>query len=147
MVAFRKILVPVDGSENSQRALAYAGYLAELSHAVIGILHVVNLSAAISSVGQINTGGYIPDMVLEDFQEAGQAVIDKALQQLPPAVSAQGFLENGAPPKVIAAFCSENAYDLIVMGSRGAGVIKELVMGSVSSYVLHHATCPVMVTK
>lgn len=147
MLAFSNILVPVDGSENSRRALAYAGYLAGLCQASVGILHVVNLAAVISSVGQSNMGVYIPDRVFENLQEAGQLMIDEALQQLPPAVRAQGFMKIGSPPEVIVSFCAANGYDLIVMGRRGLGTIKELVLGSVSSYVLHRAACPVMVAK
>lgn len=147
MLAFKKILVPVDGSVNSQRALAYAGYLAELCQASVGILHVVNLSVELSALGQINTGGYIPDKVLEDIQEAKQVIIEKALKQLPATIAAQGFLENGVPAEVIVTFCAENGYDLIVMGRRGLSTIKEILLGSVSSYVLHHAPCPVMVAK
>ncbi|MDF2874015.1 MAG: teaD [Sporomusa sp.] len=147
MLAFRNILVPVDGSENSQKALAYAAYLAGVCQASVGILHVVNLAAVVSSVGQSNMGVYIPDRVFENLQESGQAMIDEALKQLPPTVQAQGFMKIGAPPDVIVSFCAANGYDLIVMGSRGLGTFKELVLGSVSSYVLHRAPCPVMVTK
>ncbi|WP_371372394.1 universal stress protein [Sporomusa aerivorans] len=147
MYSFQHILVPVDGSANSQRAMHYASYLAEHCQAKIGVLHVVNLSLAMSPMGQINTGGYIPERVVEDLQESGRLIIDKALQQVPPAVTAQGFLEMGVPSEVIVAFCRENAYDLIVMGSRGLGTIKEFFLGSVSNYVLHHAACPVMVAK
>ncbi|BBB91399.1 MAG TPA: universal stress protein [Methylomusa anaerophila] len=147
MVAFQRILLPVDGSANSQRALAYAVYLAELCQAAVGILHVVNLSQAISAIGQVDTGGYIPGQVLEDLKEGGRQILDKAVQQLPATVAAQGFLEIGTPPEVIVTFANKHGYDLIVMGSRGRSAIKGLLLGSVSSYVLHHAACPVMVTK
>jgi nucleotide-binding universal stress UspA family protein len=42
---------------------------------------------------------------------------------------------------------AEHNFDLIVMGSRGLSVIKELIMGSVSSKVIHHAGCPVVIYK
>ena len=143
----KNILVPVDGSENSQRALDYAGYLAELCHASVGILHVVNLASKVSAIGQVGTGSYVPDSILNGIQEAGQFVVDEALKQLPHKVSSSGFLELGSPNSTIVAFCIENNYDLIVMGSRGLGAIKQLVLGSISSYVLYHAPCPVMVVK
>lgn len=147
MDGFRKILVSVDGSENSQRALVYAGYLAELCNAPVGVLHVVNLSADVATLGEAGTGGYVPDSVLTGIREIGQGVVDQALKQLPHTVSASGFLEIGLPTSTIVAFCVDNKYDLIVMGSRGLGAIKQLVLGSISSYVLHHAPCPVMVVK
>lgn len=147
MPNFQAILVPVDGSPNSQRALSYAGYLAALCSASVGVLHVVNLSSAVAAIGHVGTGGYIPDRVLEDIQEAGRSIIDEALKQLPPGVTAKGFLEIGSPKDTVIAFCAENGYDLIVMGSRGLGAIEQLVLGSVSSYVLYHSSCPVMVIK
>lgn len=147
MISFRNILVPVDGSENSQRALVYAGYLAELCRASVGVLYVVNLSAALPSLNQLNTGGYIPDKVLEDVQEEGRAILAEALQQLPAAVAAQSFLQVGSPADIILEFCDAQNFDLVVMGSRGLGVVKSLWLGSVSNYVVAHAPCPVMVVK
>lgn len=147
MQLFRTILVPTDGSANSRRALAYAGYLAELCQASVGLLHVVNLSAEVPALNHFSTGGYIPDKVLDDIQESGRLMVNEELKQLPPAVAAKGFLEVGVPTDIIIDFCTRNGYDLIVMGSRGLGMIKELLLGSVSSYIVHHAPCPVMVVK
>lgn len=147
MKGFQKILVPIDGSKISLKSLAHANYLAENCHASVGVLYVVNFSLEMSSVGQIDTGGYIPDQVLEDIQETGRVIVDKALQEMSENISAEGFVEIGAPAEVIVKFCKDNGYDLIVMGSRGLGKIKEFMLGSVSSYVLHYACCPVMVAK
>lgn len=147
MIAFRNILVPVDGSDNSQRALDYAGYLAELCHASLGILYVVDPSVEVSSLVQANAGGYIPERVFEALQESGQIIIDQALKQVPPTIQAEGIMEIGAPAQVIVSLSAANSYDLIVMGSRGLGAIKEFVLGSVSSHVLHHALCPVLVVR
>lgn len=147
MPKFQTILVPVDGSVNSERALSYAAYLALQCSASIGILHVVNLSSAVAAIGHVGTGGYIPDRVLDDIQEAGQSVIDEALKKIPPEVEAKGFLEIGSPKDIVVTFCAEKKYDLVIMGSRGLGTIEQLVLGSVSSYVLYHSNCPVMVVK
>lgn len=146
-MGFHKILVPIDGSKNSGRALAHAGYLAELCQASVTLLHVMNLFAEVPALAQLGTEGYIPDKVLEDAQESGRMIISEALKQLPSSVAAKGFLEIGRPTDIILAFLAENGYDLIVMGSRGLGTVKGLLMGSVSSHVVRHATCPVMVVK
>ena len=147
MPEFKKILVPTDGSGNSLRAVAHAGYLAELSGASVSILNVVNLFSKIAAFGDVNSGIYIPEKVVDDIREAGQAVVNEALKQMPNRVAAKGFVEVGVPTEVIVAFCAENSYDLIVMGSRGLGVIREILLGSVSSYVLYYAKCPVLVVK
>ncbi|MBP2651784.1 MAG: teaD [Firmicutes bacterium] len=147
MPEFKNILVPIDGSANSKRAIAHAGYLAEKCGAKLSVLHVINTFAQVSAFSDANTGLYIPDRVVEDIQEAGQAVIDQALSLLPQDVEAQNFIEIGSPTEVIVNYCKKDHYDVIVMGSRGLGIIKELIMGSVSSAVVYYAPCPVLIVK
>lgn len=143
MKKFRSILVPLDGSKPSQRALEHAIYLAELCKAKIGLLHIIDLDLQVSSFEQVSLGGYIPDNIKAD----GRAILNEALIQVPRTLEIEKFLEFGVPTEFIVNFCKENSYDLIIMGSRGRGAIKQLLMGSVSSYVLYHAPCPVLVVR
>ena len=53
----------------------------------------------------------------------------------------------GDPGEVIVDTCMEGDYDLIIMGSRGFGTFRQMVMGSVSQSVLHHATCSVLIAR
>lgn len=147
MVEIRKILVPVDGSENSHRALEYAGYLAERCGAAVDLLHVIKLSSAVGLFSDPGTGIYIPEGVIEGIQEAGRKIVDEALSLLPAGVTAHAYVEDGAPTEAVVAFAAERGHDLIVVGSRGLGAIQQMVFGSVSSYVLHRAQCPVMVIR
>jgi nucleotide-binding universal stress UspA family protein len=55
--------------------------------------------------------------------------------------------ELGDPAKIIIKLANSNDYDLIIMGSRGRSAFKELLLGSVSQKVVHHAKCPVMVVR
>jgi nucleotide-binding universal stress UspA family protein len=143
MKEIHSILVPIDGSKHSQRALERALYLAELCQAKIGLLYVIDLASQVSSFEQVSLGGYIPD----NIKEAGRVILNEALKQVPHTLKTENFLEIGVPTEFIVNFCQENNYDLIVMGSRGRGTIKQLLLGSVSSYVLYHATCPVLVVR
>ena len=59
----------------------------------------------------------------------------------------QTKLLQGNPGSRILDFCEREKYDIIIMGSRGMGKFKELVLGSVSSRVLHHSSCPVMMIR
>lgn len=147
MVEISKILVPVDGSSNSHRALEYARYLAERCGASLDLLNVIKLTSAVGLFSDPGTGVYIPEGVIEGIQEAGRKVVDEALALVPSGITAQGFVEDGAPAEAIVAFATEHEHDLIVVGSRGLGAIQQMVFGSVSSYVLHRAQCPVMVIR
>ena len=148
MVAIRKILVPVDGSPNSHRALAYAGYLAQCCGASLDLLNVIKLSSAVAAFSDPSTGSvYIPEGLIDNFQAAGRSIVDEALTLVPDGIAARGFVEEGAPTEVIVAFSLAHEHDLIVVGSRGLGAIQQMVFGSVSNHVLHHAKCPVMVIR
>lgn len=147
MVAVRKILVPIDGSPNSYRALEYAGYLAERCNASIDLLYVVNLSSTVAAFSDPSGGVCVPEGVIDDFKEIGQETVDKALAMLPAGLAARGVVEVGVPTEVIVSFSLEQGYDLIVIGSRGLGSLAQLVLGSVSSYVLQRSRCPVMIIR
>lgn len=141
---FNKILVPLDGSQNAFRALSHACDLAEPFNATIELLYVLLLSKEIPSYAHNVT---IPDSVITNAQEIGQNILKEGLQQIPSSIHVTYSLEIGFPPEKIIEISQNNKTDLIVMGSRGLGVIKGILVGSVSSYVVHHAQCPVMVVK
>lgn len=144
--AYTKILVPVDGSENSFKALSHAITLARKLDAKIGILYVTVLMQQMPIAAQLN-GVYVPEVVYAHLDEFGRNVVEKAQAQVPTDIKVETFCEIGSPATVIPEFAEENGYDMIVIGSRGLGVIKGLVMGSVSTYVIHHAHCPVLVVR
>ncbi|HWR37859.1 MAG TPA: universal stress protein [Patescibacteria group bacterium] len=137
------ILVPVDGSNHSRRALGYAVNLAEACQAKIILLHVVAIGTEASALEQVSVGGFISD----DMKEAGRNILKEALALVPLAIEKKAVLEIGEPAEVIADFCQKNHCDLVVMGSRGRGSIKQLLMGSVSSAVLSQLQYPVLVVK
>lgn len=83
--------------------------------------------------------GYHPDA-------DAQAVVDKAKANLSlPEDRVEVRVQEGAPGPVLIA-ASEGA-QAVVVGSQGHGAVSKLLLGSVSSYCVHHATCPVVVVK
>lgn len=145
-VSYKKILVPVDGSENAFKAVAHADYLACACGAEIGLIYALVPYKDLQVYTPVGTT-YIPENFFTNAEEFGKKVLEEATAQLSPGVSSSTFLEIGSPADIIPKFAQNNKYDLIIMGSRGLGVLKELVMGSVSHYVMHNAKCPVMVIK
>lgn len=145
-IGYHKILVPVDGSKNSFKAVQHAAYLAACCQAEISILHVATLYKNIPVYTQLSTS-YVPPWFYDDVEQFGRQVLEEAQKLLPPTVTRHTFLEKGSPVEVIPEFADAHGYDLIVIGSRGLGTLKGLVMGSVSTHVVHHAPCPVLVVR
>lgn len=137
------IVVGVDGSEHSQRALEWAVRQAALQHANLTVL-TVNPVATEPWTG--NPVVYPPDQEKQDTAaRAAEEAVQKVTSQLGDAKPAQVTVTavNGqAAPALIAA--SQDA-DLVVVGSRGAGGFATALLGSVSMKVVHHAACPVVV--
>lgn len=137
------IVVGIDGSEHSRHALEWAAREAAVRHAPLTVITVHQAVAgywggAVAFPGDPDltkkaqgAAKEETDTVLEKFEEGSRpsSVVVKAV--------------NGLPAEVLLE-ASEGA-DMLVVGSRGSGGFKRLLMGSVSTQVTHHAHCPVVV--
>jgi nucleotide-binding universal stress UspA family protein len=137
------IIVGVDGSGHSQRALEWAAREAALRQAPLTVLSVHQAIA-----GWIGSGNVYPmhdGSSTDATRELAQRETDKVLEaigdQRPADVTVRAV--HGLPAEELLS-AAEGA-ELIVVGSRGAGGFTRLLMGSVSSQVAHHAKCPVVV--
>ena len=142
MVTYKTIVVPTDGSENAKRALEHALAVADRNHAELIIVHVANIVSAIS-----NFDGYVSEQIAEDMEETGKEILNDVVKEIPTGVKVKSVFEVGSPGPALLAVAKKYNADLIVMGSRGLGPLKGLFMGSVSSYVTSHSTCPVLIIK
>ena len=137
------IIVGVDGSGHSRLALQWAVSEAAARRAPLTVLTVYTAIAPY-------WGGPVPDpdepALLEQARKEVQKETDDVLGDLgagsrPPSVTVRAV--TGLPAQELLA-AAEHA-DLLVVGARGAGGFKRLLLGSVSTYVTHHAHCPVVV--
>lgn len=140
MRELKRILVPIDGSDTSDRAIEQAIALAEVCGAKLEFIYVANIN-------QLAINACLSDAILEAVTKAGNVILDRALEKVPEGVEAEAFSETGSPAVVILEFANEEDVDLIVMGSRGLGVVKGVLLGSVSQHLVEQAKCPVMVVK
>lgn len=148
MIHFKEVLLPADGSENGLRALEHAVELVKLSGGTLIICHVANIISVISGFDQIPNGaGYVSEQMASELEQDGKAILEKLVQMVPADVPVRTVFEVGSPGPTLAAVAEKNDVDLIVMGSRGLGPIKGIFMGSVSSYIVSHAKCPVLIVK
>jgi nucleotide-binding universal stress UspA family protein len=143
-VLYKKILVPVDGSSHSLRALSHAVALARSFAAELSILYVSVLSQQIPLYDQVK-GTKIPPNVSTDPANFAKKILAEAVKQVPEGISVKIHNELGEPRTTITDFAAQNGYDVIIVGSRGLGAISGLLLGSVSTYVVHHSPCPVLV--
>ena len=148
MKAYKNIVVPTDGSVNSKRALEHAVLLATSMQASITLVYVANIVSVISNFDQIpNASGYVTEQVALDMEEEGKGVLEEFSKEIPQDVELKSVFEVGSPGPAVLSVAKKYEADLIVMGSRGLGPLKGLFMGSVSSYVVTHAPCPVLIVK
>lgn len=139
---FKKILVPVDGSDFSFKAVKTAASLAEKYDSKITLLYVMSSPFSTPTLSP-EVGGLIPQNVFDELEKEGEQVLNRAKTGFANA-SVETIIRTGHPAIEIIDE-SKNEYDLIIMGSRGLGELKGFLMGSVSDRVTHHAGCTVMV--
>ncbi|PZU96554.1 MAG: universal stress protein [Pseudanabaena sp.] len=149
-----KFLVSIDGSQASEHALTKALSLAIPLQAEIVLLTVVEpLSSYVPEV-MMPTGDWVgwrglPDVELEQkILKAGQALLQKAQDACEQQkASCTTRLEVGQPRDVICRVVVDENPDLLIIGSRGLGSVERMMLGSVSDYVVHHCTSPVLVVR
>ena len=135
------ILVPIDGSDHAEKALDYALNMAEIHEAKVEILTVVD---------EVKTAPDWAREYSEKLKEQGEEVLAKtfsrAVKQKPNLKISKRLAEGYASEEILK--CAEKGHhDLIIMGSRGMGLVSSLLLGSVSSRVVNQAEIPVLIVK
>ncbi len=142
---FHNILVAIDGSAHGVRALAEALDLAERNDARLTILTAVpDPSSWLLSGGSY--GGAIDYGELEaETEREYKDLLEKAVSSVPQNVSVTSRLMHGRAGDRILEQLKSGGHDLVVMGSRGRGNVRSLVLGSVSHQVLNAAPAAVLI--
>ena len=135
------IVIGVDGSDVAKEALQYGLHEASIRGTRVRAVYAWMPSTMMPATGP----GMVPPLDITPYREEAEALLRSSVA----AVAGENadkvelvVAESPAGPALI-----DNAHDaeLIVVGRRGRGAVKSLVLGSVSSYVLQHSTCPVLV--
>ncbi len=136
----RKILVPLDGSSNSFRGLDVAIHMARQCHATITGLYVAEI---------VKPGIGEPVSSLEKILlDHAQKIMKKAkLKATKKGILFFDRVSYGDEEKRIVDVAEKKNFDLIVIGSRGMGAVKEFFFGSTSNYVMHKSKKPVLIVK
>ncbi len=141
---FKKVLVPLDGSEIAAKILPKVAELAKVMKAKVTLLHV-----CYAGVGAFAGEASPATIKKEEAQEQKfcSTFLAKAGKELKDqGVDADWFCEDGVPAREIVAFAQDKGYDLIALGTHGAGEVA-WYMGGVADRVATHATVPVLLFR
>lgn len=143
MAGIKQILVATDFSETSAAAVHQAAELAELLHAQLTVLHVVE--EPFGYVGEMHA--YLPevDAFRKTLNDAARTQLDKVLTTDEAARwHARRLLRIGTPYVEIVRLAKDQGMDLIVVGTHGRGALSHLILGSVAEKVVRNSSCPVL---
>jgi len=147
-VDYSQLLVPTDGSENTEAATPHGVALADSYGSTVHVLNVIDLQSA---GGMFSAGGLNREFI-ERLEADGRAAVDRIGDEIAaanPAVDVETAVERTASFAGVAAgvqeYVSEADIDLIVMGSHGRSNIKRQLLGSVAATVLRSVDVPVVV--
>jgi nucleotide-binding universal stress UspA family protein len=140
MAKFNKILVPLDGSNNSIRGLNRAIDIAKVSNAEITGLYVFHLPLA--------AGIRYTQKMKDEAQKKAVKAIGPAMKKVQQAGLPFKYKTSGGHVgSDIVKTADSGKFDMVVIGARGVGAAKEAFLGSTSNYVLHKAKIPVLIVK
>lgn len=138
------IVVGVDGSDSSTHALAWAAEQAVAEHRSLTLVHAVH---AITPA-YLNASMVTPHEAMAQLQAAGEKLLDEARETVTSKAPSQvihEIFEFGDPRDLLLRMSDDAA--MVVIGSRGLGTLRRLLLGSVGVALVRHAHCPVVVHR
>jgi nucleotide-binding universal stress UspA family protein len=146
----QKILVAYDGSTQSKEALDWAIDLSLMAKAQVVVVKVTEMMdlSEMSALYEAGSGEAVVAQI-EEIQKADHKLLEDAISAVGErkGVAITTALLNGNVAAAILDYAKENAVDLIVTGTKGHGVLEELLMGSVTRNLVSLARIPVLVVK
>jgi nucleotide-binding universal stress UspA family protein len=136
----KTIVVGVDGSECADKALTWAVGEARLRGDRVRAVHAWEYPVSGAVYGLMT-----PQLGRDERRDAAKATLDEAVGPLRNGVPIEEVLVEGSAAKALLR-ASEDA-DLLVVGSRGLGGFRRLLLGSVSTQLAHHSRCPVVIVR
>ncbi len=142
----KTIILPIDGSTQADEAVASLHAFAPPNRIVL--LHCFSVPQLAYPGTGMSVGRKFSEAAEKALRKEGSRILKRAASHLPAVYGeVSQHLEVGDTASVILSMAQKESADLIIMGSRGLGTIKEHVLGSVSHQVATHATCPTLIVK
>jgi nucleotide-binding universal stress UspA family protein len=165
-IQIKKILYATDLSENAMHAFSYAVSLANKYGASLMTLHVLSEFSGEEFITNMINTDTLAEIKERHYSEARTQLIGKKRDRVAVKELLQAFYEeavtadeitneimdevlikSGAPAEIIVQTAKELTCDLIVMGTRGQGMIADFLIGSTARWVLRHSLIPVLIVR
>lgn len=138
-----KIMVAVDGSDQSVNAADHAVELARLTGGSITVVTVVRPP---EGWWGLEGSPPSPEALAAAVAAGRREVLEAVLESVDTSgVEISTLEEIGEPATTIVGLCEQEGTDLLVVGRRGAGLVERMMIGSVADRLAHHAPCPVLI--
>lgn len=146
LTMFKKILVAYDGSDSGKEALTTAiDFLEKNPNSQLDVIHIMD-SLPPNAYGLY--GPVLARNLVDEFEEAADALLTEAKEIMADYMEVCSFTKlEGNVAEEIVEYADQHHPDLIIIGSRGLGAVKGMLMGSVSSRVVQQVDCHVLVIK
>jgi nucleotide-binding universal stress UspA family protein len=144
------VLLATDGSQLSTDALRRAVEILGHDHRFVTLAVVPPAYVPTASLSPMEVHPTLVDPLLEqELEEEQVAASDVEVHELDGVlgIEAEHLVETGEPGEMICEVAERVGADVIAVGSHGHGMLKRVLIGSVSTHVLHHAPCPVLVIR
>lgn len=142
---FRNILVALDGSPHASAALREAIDLTQRNNATLTLIASVPDPSSWLTGGAAYSGGIDFEALAHEAEREYGELLDAAVASVPENVSLTKVLSHGRPGERILEQVDRGGHDLVVMGSRGRGAVRSLLLGSVSHEVLNASPAAVLI--
>lgn len=137
---FSRVLVAIDGSESAKKAFAKSIFLSVKCNSKLDVVHVVQCELGGDSATTFE--------IIDELKRKARKILEECKNDATKnRLQIKTIIKIGDPAKIITEIANSKNYDLIIMGNRGMSAFKELLLGSVSLKVMHHARCPVMIVR
>ena len=143
-IEVRKILAPIDFSDNSQAILDWAAHLALEHESQLLLLHAYHLPVEFQQL----EGAYLPADFWASVRTEAETALDRSAQTLrDQGVQVGTIVCEGYAATVIVEEAERRGVDLIVIGTQGRSGLKHLLLGSIAERVVQKAHCPVLTVR
>jgi len=137
------VLVGYDGSDNARLALAQAIEIAQRTNARLTVMSVVPDVAATAHAAWLAGGN--PAELEEEMRKEVTATLEEGIEQVPDDLPVTKLLGHGHAGPALVAATEEHGCDLVVVGTRGRGAVRSLLLGSVTEHLVTHSRVPIVV--